>query len=190
MKKQELIHLHGLLYEIREDLNSSDEGFSVEESDYEELGTRPTTLHASINDHERAVLVLGKELAEKYGDFESSIEMGEEVGYIQVFEEEGLEVYRNRSRSGMTKQLMIKMDGDSTEMRNNSSSKQDEYLRRISEGEPLEQVEDDLYSSGAKNDMVKNGFFEKYTDEEGRLEEEKRGLLTSMVDEVLEPEEA
>jgi hypothetical protein len=57
MKKQELIHLHGLLAEVR---NHYEElaGTTVEHSEYTALGVRPTSIHKSKTDHKAAVFAL------------------------------------------------------------------------------------------------------------------------------------
>ncbi len=57
MKKQELIHLHGLLAEVSSQCASwSDCDISLEE--YEALGVRPTSIHKSKTDHKAAVFAL------------------------------------------------------------------------------------------------------------------------------------
>ncbi|MFB6305364.1 MAG: UPF0058 family protein [Haloferacaceae archaeon] len=59
MKKQELIHLHGLLAEVREQCESwEDESFDLEA--YREHGVRPTSIHKSKTDHKTAVFELAK----------------------------------------------------------------------------------------------------------------------------------
>lgn len=57
MKKQELIHLHGLLAEVRnhyEGLAETD----VSHEEYTKLGVRPTSIHKSKTDHKAAVFAL------------------------------------------------------------------------------------------------------------------------------------
>jgi hypothetical protein len=59
MKKQELIHLHGLLAEV----SGQYEQWNGEEPDldeYEELGIRPTSIHKSKTDHKAAVFAIAK----------------------------------------------------------------------------------------------------------------------------------
>lgn len=59
MKKQELIHLHGLLAEVSNDFEAYDESeLALEE--YEELGVRPTSIHKSKTDHKAAVFALAR----------------------------------------------------------------------------------------------------------------------------------
>ncbi|AFK19476.1 metal-binding protein [Haloferax mediterranei ATCC 33500] len=59
MKKQELIHLHGLLAEVHTQIEAwEDEKFSLAE--YNELGVRPTSIHKSKTDHKAAVFKLAK----------------------------------------------------------------------------------------------------------------------------------
>jgi hypothetical protein len=59
MKKQELIHLHGLLAEVREQCEAwENEEFDLDE--YAELGVRPTSIHKSKTDHKAAVFKLAK----------------------------------------------------------------------------------------------------------------------------------
>jgi len=59
MKKQELIHLHGLLAEVHTQVEAwEDEEVSLEA--YNELGVRPTSIHKSKTDHKAAVFKLVK----------------------------------------------------------------------------------------------------------------------------------
>ena len=57
MKKQELIHLHGLLAEVCEHYEQMAE-CEVEHARYSELGIRPTSIHKSKTDHKNAVFAL------------------------------------------------------------------------------------------------------------------------------------
>ena len=64
MKKQELIHLHGLLAEVcnhYEQMAQCD----VEHADYSELGVRPTSIHKSKTDHKAAVFALADGITEE-----------------------------------------------------------------------------------------------------------------------------
>lgn len=57
MKKQELIHLHGLLAEVRSQCEEwNDEEMDL--TDYRELGVQPTSIHRSKTDHKAAVFKL------------------------------------------------------------------------------------------------------------------------------------
>ena len=57
MKKQELIHLHGLLAEVSNHYEqNADDTADLEE--YESLGVRPTSIHKSKTDHKAAVFAL------------------------------------------------------------------------------------------------------------------------------------
>jgi len=55
MKKQELIHLHGLLAELQTQSEAAGEQPSEE---YRELGVQPTSIHRSKTDHKAAVFAL------------------------------------------------------------------------------------------------------------------------------------
>lgn len=57
MKKQELIHLHGLLSEVRAQFEAWDECEGTSEA-YREIGVQPTSIHRSKTDHKRAVFAL------------------------------------------------------------------------------------------------------------------------------------
>ena len=57
MKKQELIHLHGLLAEVGNFYEES-ESDTIPLGKYEELGVRPTSIHKSKTDHKAAVFAL------------------------------------------------------------------------------------------------------------------------------------
>lgn len=64
MKKQELIHLHGLLAEVcnhYEQLMDCE----VEHETYTELGIRPTSIHKSKTDHKAAVFALADGITEE-----------------------------------------------------------------------------------------------------------------------------
>ena len=59
MKKQELIHLHGLLAEVSAHCSGTDE-LSIDLESYRTLGIRPTSIHQSKTDHKRAVFALAE----------------------------------------------------------------------------------------------------------------------------------
>jgi hypothetical protein len=57
MKKQELIHLHGLLAQVQNHYEEQT-GSEVEHDRYAELGVQPTSIHMSKDDHKDAVFAL------------------------------------------------------------------------------------------------------------------------------------
>ncbi|MGB9965472.1 UPF0058 family protein [Halobacterium sp. CBA1126] len=57
MKKQELIHLHGLLAEVGNYYEEC-EADQISLDEYEDLGVRPTSIHKSKTDHKAAVFAL------------------------------------------------------------------------------------------------------------------------------------
>lgn len=57
MKKQELIHLHGLLAEVSNHFEHRHDQ-EVDLSAYEAQGVRPTSIHKSKTDHKEAVFAL------------------------------------------------------------------------------------------------------------------------------------
>ncbi len=59
MKKQELIHLHGLLAEVTKQYTEI-EGEHLSLDSYETLGVRPTSIHKSKTDHKAAVFALAQ----------------------------------------------------------------------------------------------------------------------------------
>lgn len=59
MKKQELIHLHGLLAQVQTHYEK-ETGDDVEHDKYVELGVQPTSIHKSKTDHKAAVFALAK----------------------------------------------------------------------------------------------------------------------------------
>lgn len=59
MKKQELIHLHGLLAEVQHHYEETT-GEDVEHDQYVSLGVRPTSIHKSKTDHKDAVFALAR----------------------------------------------------------------------------------------------------------------------------------
>jgi len=69
MKKQELIHLHGLLSEVRAQCEEwqSDE---LDLEEYNTLGVRPTSIHKSKTDHKAAVFKLAKGITGSMDDVE------------------------------------------------------------------------------------------------------------------------
>ncbi len=63
MKKQELIHLHGLLAEVCNHYESLAD-CEVDHVEYTELGVRPTSIHKSKTDHKAAVFALADGITE------------------------------------------------------------------------------------------------------------------------------
>jgi hypothetical protein len=59
MKKQELIHLHGLLAQVRDHYEQTEES-PVDHETYTELGVRPTSIHRSKTEHKEAVFALAR----------------------------------------------------------------------------------------------------------------------------------
>ena len=57
MKKQELIHLHGLLAQVQSHYED-ETGETVEHERYSTLGVQPTSIHKSKTDHKDAVFAL------------------------------------------------------------------------------------------------------------------------------------
>ncbi|MHC3438173.1 UPF0058 family protein [Natrialbaceae archaeon A-gly3] len=57
MKKQELIHLHGLLAEVSNQCAAWDD-CEIDLDEYEARGIRPTSIHKSKTDHKAAVFAL------------------------------------------------------------------------------------------------------------------------------------
>jgi hypothetical protein len=57
MKKQELIHLHGLLAQV-ENHYETETGNDVGHEEYTRLGVQPTSIHKSKTDHKNAVFAL------------------------------------------------------------------------------------------------------------------------------------
>ncbi|WP_227354614.1 UPF0058 family protein [Haladaptatus salinisoli] len=57
MKKQELIHLHGLLAEVGNHFENRN-GETIRLDEYDALGVRPTSIHKSKTDHKAAVFAL------------------------------------------------------------------------------------------------------------------------------------
>ena len=64
MKKQELIHLHGLLAEVCEHYEQMAK-CDVQHARYSELGIRPTSIHKSKTDHKAAVFALADGITEE-----------------------------------------------------------------------------------------------------------------------------
>ncbi|MFW5949961.1 MAG: UPF0058 family protein [archaeon] len=65
MKKQELIHLHGLLAQVRDHYEEA-AGESVNHERYTELGVKPTSIHKSKTDHKAAVFALAEGITSEF----------------------------------------------------------------------------------------------------------------------------
>jgi hypothetical protein len=70
MKKQELIHLHGLLAEVHTQIETWEDA-DVPLTAYDELGVRPTSIHKSKTDHKAAVFKLISGITESIENKES-----------------------------------------------------------------------------------------------------------------------
>ena len=59
MRKQELIHLHGLLAQVQNHYEQ-ETGDTVDHDEYATLGVQPTSIHKSKTDHKAAVFALAR----------------------------------------------------------------------------------------------------------------------------------
>jgi hypothetical protein len=64
MKKQELIHLHGLLAQVQDHYENRT-GNTVEHDEYLDQSVRPTSIHKSKTDHKAAVFALADGLCDE-----------------------------------------------------------------------------------------------------------------------------
>ncbi|MFP4230009.1 MAG: UPF0058 family protein [Candidatus Nanohaloarchaea archaeon] len=90
MKKQGLLHLHGLLHQFKEHYEEA-EGEELDLLEYDERGVGPTSIHASKSEHKEAVFDLGSSLQEELNDYSPDVEV-EEL-YENVLEK-AAELYR------------------------------------------------------------------------------------------------
>ncbi|PSP91227.1 MAG: metal-binding protein [Halobacteriales archaeon SW_8_66_22] len=70
MKKQELIHLHGLLAQVQNHYEEQT-GNTVEHDRYTTLGVQPTSIHKSKTDHKDAVFALADGITSEMSDEET-----------------------------------------------------------------------------------------------------------------------
>jgi len=70
MKKQELIHLHGLLAQVQNHYEEQT-GNSVEHDRYATLGVQPTSIHKSKTDHKDAVFALAQSITSEMSEAET-----------------------------------------------------------------------------------------------------------------------
>jgi hypothetical protein len=61
MKKQELIHLHGLLAQVQTHFEETT-GQTVDHEEYGPLGVQPTSIHKSKTEHKEAVFALARDI--------------------------------------------------------------------------------------------------------------------------------
>ncbi|WP_336002961.1 UPF0058 family protein [Halorientalis halophila] len=71
MKKQELIHLHGLLAQVQNHYEETT-GNEVEHDEYERVNVRPTSIHMSKDDHKDAVFALAGGITSSFGEEETT----------------------------------------------------------------------------------------------------------------------
>jgi hypothetical protein len=71
MKKQELIHLHGLLAQVQNHYEE-ETGETVDHDRYTELGVQPTSIHKSKTDHKDAVFALAKGITSEMSEPEEA----------------------------------------------------------------------------------------------------------------------
>ncbi|WP_433630500.1 UPF0058 family protein [Halomicrococcus sp. NG-SE-24] len=67
MKKQELIHLHGLLAEIHEEYETQHRE-PLDISSYKSTGVKPTSIHRSKTAHKEALFALAEDLTDAMED--------------------------------------------------------------------------------------------------------------------------
>ncbi|WP_299263547.1 UPF0058 family protein [Halorientalis sp.] len=70
MKKQELIHLHGLLAQVQNHYEEKT-GNDVEHDEYERVSVQPTSIHMSKDDHKDAVFALAGGITSEMGEEKS-----------------------------------------------------------------------------------------------------------------------
>ena len=67
MQKEELIQLHTLLVQIKNELGKQvEDNLNGAFNEYIELGVLPHHVHKSKNAHKKAIFILGKEIAQLY----------------------------------------------------------------------------------------------------------------------------
>jgi hypothetical protein len=66
MQKEEIIQLHTLFAQIKNELEGQSPHNNGTFIEYEEFGVLPHHVHKSKNDHKKAVFILGKEIAETF----------------------------------------------------------------------------------------------------------------------------
>jgi hypothetical protein len=71
MKKQELIHLHGLLAQVQNHYEEQT-GDTVDHDRYTALGVQPTSIHKSKTDHKDAVFALANGITSEMTDTEET----------------------------------------------------------------------------------------------------------------------
>lgn len=71
MKKQELIHLHGLLAQVQNHYEQ-ETGETVDHDRYTTLGVKPTSIHKSKTDHKDAVFALAKGITAEMAETEDA----------------------------------------------------------------------------------------------------------------------
>jgi hypothetical protein len=64
MQKEEIIQLHTLFAQIKNELETQSSNNNGSFEEYDQLGVLPQHVHKSKNDHKKAVFVLGKEIAQ------------------------------------------------------------------------------------------------------------------------------
>lgn len=79
MKKQELIHLHGLLAEVRTQMEIWDGDLVLPK--YESYGVKPTSIHKSKTDHKAAVFELMKGINRNNADNHDELVMRDYLNY-------------------------------------------------------------------------------------------------------------
>jgi hypothetical protein len=71
MKKQELIHLHGLLAQVQNHYEETTAN-TVEHDKYARINVRPTSIHKSKDDHKEAVFALAAGITSEMTDEETT----------------------------------------------------------------------------------------------------------------------
>ena len=70
MKKQELIHLHGLLAEVG-NYYEEEHSAQINLDEYDSLGVRPTSIHKSKTDHKAAVFAMANAITSEMSEAEA-----------------------------------------------------------------------------------------------------------------------
>lgn len=110
MKKQELVHLHGLLAEVRSHYEQV-QGTEVDDEQYRELGVRPTSIHKSKTDHKAAVMALSDAITTEM-DEETDLEDTMSAHNSEISPAEAYELLEELSPDNNNPFASVELTGD------------------------------------------------------------------------------
>lgn len=180
MNKQELIHLHNLLYRTTEYIEDK-ENIEIDRTEYREHDVGPNTIQARKRDQEKAIDLILKTLnqipqeEDKFGLLEKE-QLEEDVNTATYG---GIELHALSDREI----IEFKQEDVNFQIHNRGRKHRYDVLEDLADGETLEEAVDEIYSTETKHVLKKEDYREiQEVTQNGVMPEEYRNNLQELLE--------